>query len=123
MLLHAFLPVGKDKISVAGLNQAVIDEYVASERLRARDEVVAFLAANELVGPGFSLQVEEGLAFEVISRAVAKMKPDLLIIGTHGRSWLLKVLLGSVTEEALRRLDVDILVVPPTRTLPSAAKA
>jgi nucleotide-binding universal stress UspA family protein len=122
-LLHAFLPEGKDKISVAGINQAVIDEYVASERLRARDEVVAFLAANELGGPGFSLRVEEGGPFEVISRAVAKTKPDLLIIGTHGRSWLLKVLLGSVTEEALRRLDVDILVVPPVRTLPKAAKA
>jgi universal stress protein E len=52
-LLHAFLPLGKDKISVAGINQAVIDEYVASERLRARDEVVAFLAANELDGPPF----------------------------------------------------------------------
>ena len=121
-LLHAFLPEGKDRISVAGINQAVIDEYVASERLRARDEVVAFLAANELGGPGLSLRVEEGGPFEVISRAVAKMKADLLIIGTHGRSWLLKVLLGSVTEEALRRLDVDILVVPPVRTLPKAAK-
>jgi nucleotide-binding universal stress UspA family protein len=36
---------------------------------------------------------------------------------------LLKVLLGSVTEEALRSLNVDILVVPPVRTLPKAAKA
>ena len=122
-LLHAFLPLGKEKMSVAGISRAVIDEYVASERQRAADELVAFLAANELGGPAFSLRVEEGGAFEVISRAVEEMRPDLLIIGTHGRSWLLKVLLGSVTEEALRSLNVDILVVPPVRTLPKAAKA
>jgi nucleotide-binding universal stress UspA family protein len=46
---------------------------------------------------------------------VEEMMPDLLIIGTHGRSGIIKVLLGSVTEEALRSLDADILAVPPVR--------
>jgi universal stress protein E len=50
------------------------------------------------------------------------MRPDLLVIGTHGRSGLLKVLLGSVTEEALRCLDVDILAVPPVRSPPAIAE-
>lgn len=44
-----------------------------------------------------------------------KLRPDLLVIGIHGRSGLLKVLLGSVTEEALRSLNVDILAVPPLK--------
>jgi universal stress protein E len=126
-ILHAFLPSGKSKMSVAGMNRAVIDDYVASERQRAIDELVAFVAANELSGPECSLRVEEGVeeggAFEVISRAVEEMRPDLLIIGSHGRSWLLKMLLGSVTEEALRSLNVDILAVPPVRSPPQAAKA
>jgi nucleotide-binding universal stress UspA family protein len=43
------------------------------------------------------------------------MKPDLLVIGTHGRSGIAKALLGSVTEEVLRSLDIDILAVPPMR--------
>ena len=51
---------------------------------------------------------------EVISRAVSEMRPDLLVMGTHGRSGLLKALIGSVTEEALRSLNVDILAVPPS---------
>jgi universal stress protein E len=122
-LLHAFFPLGKGKTSVAATDRTAIDKYVAGERDRAVDDLVAFLAVNGLGGPEFSLRVEEGGAFEVISRAVEEMMPDLLIIGTHGRSWLLKVLLGSVTEEALRCLDVDILAVPPVRSLPQAAKA
>ena len=48
----------------------------------------------------------------MISRAVEEMRPDLLVLGTRGRSGLLNLLLGSVTEEVLRSLNVDILVVP-----------
>nr|WP_246215685.1 universal stress protein [Microvirga makkahensis] len=43
------------------------------------------------------------------------MGPDLLVIGTHGRSGIAKMFLGSVAEEVLRSLDVDILTVLPTR--------
>ena len=114
-LLHAFWPVAEGKMFTAGADQASIDEYVASERRRAMDELAAFLVANDLGGGGWALRVEEGGAMEVISRAVTEMRPDLLIMGTHGRSGLLRTLIGSVTEEALRSLSVDILAVPPTR--------
>ena len=114
-LLHAFLPLAKGKMSIAGADQASIDRYVAGERQRAMDELVAFLMANNLGDRGWSLRVEEGGAVEVISRVVGELRPDLLIMGTHGRSALLKALIGSVTEEALRSLNVDILAVPPNR--------
>jgi universal stress protein E len=113
--LHAFFPLGKRKMTVAGVNQASIDEYVANERRNATDELNAFLTENGFRPASLSLRVEEGEPFEVISRAVEARGHDLLILGTHGRTGLLKVLLGSVTEEALRRLDIDILAVPPAR--------
>ena len=112
-LLHAFFPLGKGKMAMAGLNQASIDEYTISERQKATDELAAFLAENDLCVREWPVRVEEGGAFEVISRVVEETRPDLLVIGTHGRSGLLKVLLGSVSEEVLRSLDVDILAVPP----------
>jgi nucleotide-binding universal stress UspA family protein len=67
------------------------------------------------------MRVEDGGAFEIISRVVEDMRPDLLVIGAQGRSGLLKMFLGSATEEALRKLDLDILAVPPVRSLPEAA--
>jgi nucleotide-binding universal stress UspA family protein len=122
--LHAFFPLGKGKLVEARIERSAIDKYVAGERQWAIDELVTFLAANEFSGSQSSLKVEEGEGFAVISQAVEEMKPDLLILGTHGRSWPLKALLGSVTEEALRRLDVDILAVPPpVRSPPENAKA
>ena len=114
-LLHAFMPVAKGKMFVAGSDQASIDSHVASERRRAMEELETFLAANDLKRTRWSLRVEDRAPMEIISRAVSEMRPDLLVMGTHGRAAILKALIGSVTEAALRSLNVDILAVPPVR--------
>jgi universal stress protein E len=114
-LVHAFLPLAKGQMFYAGLSQDTIDGYVADERLRATKELTAFLKANGIDDRGRSLHIEEGAPSEVISKTVEQLNPNVLIIGTHGRTGIAKALLGSVTEEALRSLDVDILAVPLPR--------
>ncbi|QHO75684.1 universal stress protein [Bradyrhizobium sp. CCBAU 051011] len=114
-ILHAFLPLANGMMFLAGLDRARIDKYVSGERQKVTEELAAFLVENDLGVPGSSLRVEEGGAFEVISGAVDKMRPDLLVIGTNGRSGMLNALLGSVADEALRSLNVDILAVPPVK--------
>lgn len=111
-LVHAFSALWKGKMFVAGTEQAQINTYVESERQRAMDELTAFLVANDLKEGQWSLRLEEGGPMEIISRVVAEVRPDLLVMGTHGRSAIIKVLIGSVTEESLRSLNVDILAVP-----------
>lgn len=46
---------------------------------------------------------------------VKQVKPDVRIIMTYGGSGITKAPLGSVTEEFLQSLDVDILAFPPIR--------
>jgi nucleotide-binding universal stress UspA family protein len=113
-LLHAFV-AARGRMFVANADQASIDSHVAEQRQRATDELAAFLVANDLQRIRWSLRVEEAAPMEIISRAVSEMHPDLLVMGTHGRSALMKVLIGSVTEEALRSLNVDILAVPSVK--------
>jgi universal stress protein E len=115
-LLHAFLAMAKGRMFVDGVDPASIDEYVGGERRTAMDELTSFLVANDLDRSHWSFRLDEGGPMEVISRAVAEMGPDLLVMGTHGRSGLLKTLVGSVAEEALRSFNVDILVVPPAKS-------
>jgi nucleotide-binding universal stress UspA family protein len=112
-LIHAFDPFGEGKMSLAGVGQEAIDSYVTSEQLQAGQDVVAFLEANGLARDAWSLRVRKGRAVDVISDAVEELSPDLLVMGTHGRSGLSKFFLGSVTEDVLRSAAVDILVVPP----------
>lgn len=114
-LLHGFWPLARGKMTLSGSDQAGIDSYVASERQRAMDELAKFLVANDLSREGWSLRLDEGGAMEVIVRAIPALKADLLVMGTHSRSVLVKALIGSVTEEALRTLGVDILAVPPPK--------
>jgi universal stress protein E len=109
-LLHAFMPIGKAKMFAGGADQQSIYSYVASQRDDVMKELVAFLGASvgRMDGRWF-VRVEEGAPMEVISRVISETGPDLLVIGTNARSGLLRMMIGSVTEEALRSLNVDIL--------------
>jgi nucleotide-binding universal stress UspA family protein len=114
-LLHAFYPLAKGKMFIADASKASIERYVEDERLRATDELGQFLIENDLGRERWSLRVLEGAPMEIITGAVSQMRPDLLVMGTQGHSSMIKALIGSVTEEALRSLAVDILAVPPSR--------
>jgi nucleotide-binding universal stress UspA family protein len=53
---------------------------------------------------------------------------DLIVMGTHGRSWLRQRLFGSVTEEVIRRASCPVMVVkapahPEAPPMPKPAKA
>ncbi len=54
-------------------------------------------------------EVKEGVPIPTIVEAAKGF--DLLVMGTHGRTGLDKLLLGSVTEGVLHRVSVPVLVV------------
>jgi nucleotide-binding universal stress UspA family protein len=49
---------------------------------------------------------------EIVAEA-QKLGADLIVMGTHGRSGLRRVVFGSVTEHVLRQTGSPVLVVPP----------
>jgi nucleotide-binding universal stress UspA family protein len=114
-LLHAFEAAAKGTMKIGDAGQKAVENYVAQEGDHARSEVISFLRSHELLDESWPLLVEEGPARDVLFRTVREMRPDLLVMGTRGRSKLLAALLGSVAEECLRSLDVDVLAVPPPR--------
>jgi nucleotide-binding universal stress UspA family protein len=115
ILLHAYVAPGKGKLELAGVRGGQVAAYLAGERRTATNELTAFLQANGIDLQAWKYRFEEGMPFEVISRVAAQTAPDLIVIGTHGRSGLARMLLGSLAEEVLRRMDYDILAVPPSR--------
>jgi universal stress protein E len=118
-LLHAFAALAKGKMYVANADKVAIDRYVELEHQKALSELTAFLTANNLDGGRWTVRAEEGEPVDIISRAVSSLRADLLVMGTHGRSGLHKTLIGSVTEQALRTLSVDILAVPRSEPVAS----
>jgi nucleotide-binding universal stress UspA family protein len=57
--------------------------------------------------------VEEGNVWDVLSTLIERNVIDLVVMGTHGRKGLQKVLLGSVAENVLRRASCPVLTVGP----------
>jgi len=47
----------------------------------------------------------------VVEAALDDFGPDLLVVGTHGRTGVAHALLGSVAERLLRRPQCDVLAV------------
>jgi universal stress protein A len=61
-----------------------------------------------------------------ILKILDKLGCDLIVMGTHGRSWLKHRLFGSVTEEVVRRAHCPVMVVKapsPARELPAGEPA
>ncbi|MDO9614021.1 MAG: universal stress protein, partial [Bacteroidota bacterium] len=58
------------------------------------------------------MEVAEGKAAETILYAANEMKVDIIVMGTHSKRWLEKILVGSVTEEVLRDSTIPLFIIP-----------
>jgi nucleotide-binding universal stress UspA family protein len=56
-------------------------------------------------------QLRLGGASEEIVRAAAELDADLIVVGTHGRTGVRRMLLGSVAEAIVRKAGCPVLVV------------
>lgn len=58
-------------------------------------------------------QTREGRAAQVIADAALEVGADLVVIGTHGRTGISHMLLGSVAEQVLRTTQCSVLTIRP----------
>jgi nucleotide-binding universal stress UspA family protein len=58
------------------------------------------------------MEVTVGQPSEAILQAGRRLKPELIVMGTHGLGGFRKLLLGSTTEQVLRRTEWPVLAVP-----------
>jgi nucleotide-binding universal stress UspA family protein len=90
----------------------------ASDRDQLLAQTRAFVEREAAPGITIDALIREGNAAAEILACASSLKPDLLIMGTHGRSGFERLVLGSVTEKVLRKAGAPVLTVP--RALPDA---
>jgi nucleotide-binding universal stress UspA family protein len=59
----------------------------------------------------WKVEIADGQPADTILRIAQKLKADLIVMGTHGRTGLQHVLLGSVAEKVLRLAPCPVLAV------------
>lgn len=62
--------------------------------------------------PGVEKFVRHGHVVETLTREAFDWKADVLVVGSHGKGWAQRVLLGSVTERLINNLPTSLLVAP-----------
>jgi nucleotide-binding universal stress UspA family protein len=73
--------------------------------------------AAQLEGPKIRTHtvLAEGVPFDQILRVARRLRCDLIVIATHGRTGLGHVFMGSVAENVVRRAPCPVLTVRPPK--------
>ncbi len=94
-----------------GTRRAASKSHETQFRAMVDEELAKFVSSLDAQPPNIRPVMEEGIATDVLHRQIAHLKPDLLVIGTHGRTGITHAILGSVAEELLRDPPCDVLAV------------
>jgi len=85
-----------------------IQRYYQQEQEAVLKSVRAFFAKQRLDAEFLG---ETGDAAERIAEQVRRSKPDLIVMGSHGRGHLASLLMGSVATKVLATTKVPVLLV------------
>ncbi|HEX6803787.1 MAG TPA: universal stress protein [Terriglobales bacterium] len=92
-------------------NPVTFESAYEAERRKALERIK--LLSPQIADLPHHIYARRGNTWEVISGLVAAQNIDLLILGTHGRTGIGKLVLGSVAEEVLRNSLRPVMTVGP----------
>jgi universal stress protein A len=107
-VIHA-MPLG-----VAEMGASLPYSYLQELEADIAQSMGEYLTRVQEAGLEGEIMIVHGVPFEEIVNTAAANQIDLIIMGTHGRSGLQHVLLGSVAEKVVRLAPCPVLVSRPT---------
>lgn len=78
-----------------------------------RQELERLIGRHRTQGVRLDGHLVRGMPHTQIVRLAERLHASLIVMGTHGRRGLDRMLLGSVAEKVVRHASVPVLVVPP----------
>jgi len=88
-----------------------VDEWIRDLKAGATKQFDALAAEVRGRQPGTQASLREGVQVDEILKAAKETSADLIVLGTHGRTGLPHVVLGSVAERTLRFAPCPVLTV------------
>ncbi|HKR61599.1 MAG TPA: universal stress protein [Pyrinomonadaceae bacterium] len=110
-VVHAFSVPSDTIISRGGITTREMDQDFTDARERARQDLSSFLQEVGYKPAGIVLRA--GSPAEAIRFSARMLEADLIVVGTHGRRGVDKLLWGSVAQEIAYVATCDVLTVPP----------
>lgn len=88
-----------------------LDRMITSTRTDARKRLDALVRKAKAAGVTVTGELLDGTPRDAIPRAARRKRADLIVMGTHGRTGLGKLFLGSVAERVVRTAHCPVLTV------------
>jgi nucleotide-binding universal stress UspA family protein len=107
-VLHVLQPV---PMAGAGMGIVLPETYLQEVKEAVQRDMEAALARVTAAGLTAERIVLSGVPFQEIIETAKARQVDLIVMGTHGRTGLMYVLLGSVAEQVIRLAPCSVLVV------------
>ena len=87
------------------------ENIVRSIRADAKKEMEAVERELKKAGLTVKVKIERGIPFQIILRVEDEEDVSAIVIGSHGKSNIKEMLLGSVSEAVIRKSRKPVLVV------------
>ena len=82
-----------------------------TERAEEEKKLAALIEEEQMHGIVADYVIYEGFAEECILDYAKRKEADIIIMGSHGRRGLQRMILGSVAEHVIRRAPCPVLVI------------
>ena len=92
-------------------DKITVNKYVSETREYRSEEIAKVLVASNRDPALYRTVFRTGIPFREILAAIEEEKPDLLVMGTKGRTDLEDVLLGSTAQKMFRRCPIPLLSI------------
>lgn len=114
-LLHVI-----QSLALGGVDMDVALPYTYLQDLEAEitNSLQAYLARVTAAGLEGEIAMVHGVPFHEIIETAKAQQVDLIVMGTHGRTGLQHVLLGSVAEKVVRLAPCPVLVARQSTVVP-----
>ncbi|HJD96511.1 universal stress protein [Mailhella massiliensis] len=90
-----------------------IDSFVG-EIVSGAEKAMAQFVSENFEGVETKAEVVVGYAAEEILEIAAKEEADLIVMGTHGRKGIDRILFGSVAERVVKNSHLPVLTIRPS---------
>ena len=110
LVVHVLAPI-LPMLGDGYVSPKVYEDLVASARGYGKKNLDALVAKAKKAGVRATSVLLEGVPHAQIARTARRLRADLVVVGTHGRTGLAKVFLGSVAGRVVAIASCPVMTV------------
>jgi len=99
-------------VGFGGFSNSYFSQLIDMDGLKKASQYFLDQMKIHLSDDAIQTRIQEGDSAESILEAATEIKADLIVMGSHSRRWLDKILMGSVTEKVLHNTNIPLFIIP-----------